>query len=322
MSIFTRREFLGTAAAGGALAATHLAAQGVLAADEKPLPKLPPAKIYKVFAGRTGDAYLTRPTEELARFDKYFADLEKKLGDVKFVGGDLVPPADVGQVAAKLKDADALLIIHLAGHGGDAPVLSKLVDVGLPTALFSQPFSGHGWMYFPQWHKQGKKVALLPSSDWKDLDRIVGLLRAPAKMRHTKILAMGKPAGTAAACNPVTTACSRFSRTRLPIPNMARLVTALWSPWSSTRGLPFRGCSNRVFGGLMRGNSCRLVCTVNSGARTSNSGLASFGAMPWGQSFMRSSVFCSGAFGEGAGVDSGMTCSAIGFLREIGRAHV
>ena len=69
-------------------------------------------------------------------------------------------------MAAKLKDADALLIVHLSGHGGDAPVLGKLIDVGLPTALFSQPFSGHGWMYFPQWHKQGKKVVLLPTSDW------------------------------------------------------------------------------------------------------------------------------------------------------------
>jgi hypothetical protein len=52
-----------------------------------------------VYAGRTGDAYLTHPTEELARFDKHFADLEKKLGDVKFVGGDLVPPTAVGEVA-------------------------------------------------------------------------------------------------------------------------------------------------------------------------------------------------------------------------------
>ena len=82
----------------------------------------------------------------------------------------MVPPAKVDEVAAKLKDADGLLIVHLSDHGGDAPVLSKLIDVGLPTAAFSQPFSGHGWMYFPQWHKQGKKVILLPSSDWGELD--------------------------------------------------------------------------------------------------------------------------------------------------------
>jgi hypothetical protein len=197
----TRRKFLGTAAAGGALAAAQLAAHSALAAEGASLPKLPPAKIYKVFAGRTGDAYLTRPTAELAKFDNYFTDLEKKLGDVKFVGGDLVPPTEVGQVAAKLKDADALLIIHLSGHGGDAPVLSKLIDVGLPTALFSQPFSGHGWMYFPQWHKQGKKVVLLPSSDWGELEKAAELLRAAAWIKKTRILAVGGPHGTPAACS-------------------------------------------------------------------------------------------------------------------------
>jgi L-fucose isomerase-like protein len=105
-------------------------------------------------------------------------------------------------VAAKLAEADALLIIHLSGHGGDAPVLTKLVDVGLPTALFSQPFSGHGWMYFPQWRKQGKKVALMPTSDWSELDRAVGLMRVPAMLRRTRILAVDGPNGTAAACSP------------------------------------------------------------------------------------------------------------------------
>ena len=196
-----RREFLGAAAAGGALLAAHLAADSVGPSPGASWPKLPPAKIYKVFAGRTGDAYLTRPTEELARLDKYFADLETKLGDVKFIGGDMIPPAEVGQVAAKLKDADALFIVHLSGHGGDAPVLSKLVDVGLPTALFSQPFSGHGWMYFPQWHKQGKKIVLLPTSDWGEIDKVVGLLRVPAWMKQTRILAVGAPNGTPAACS-------------------------------------------------------------------------------------------------------------------------
>ena len=196
----TRREFLGTAA-GGAMLAAQLAAHSATAAEGTSLPKLPPAKIYRIYAGRTLDGYLTHPPEEIPKFDKYFTELEKKLGDVKFIGGDQVPPADVGQVAAKLKDADALLIVHLSGHGGDAPVLSKLIDVGLPTALFSQPFSGHGWMYFPQWHKQQKKVVLLPSSDWSQIERVVGLLRVPGWMKKTRILAVGGPHGSPAACS-------------------------------------------------------------------------------------------------------------------------
>jgi hypothetical protein len=197
-----RRQFLEVTAASGAVLATSLAAGATASTGGADGTILPPVKIFKLYAGRTGDAYLTRPTEELARFEKYFADLEKKLGDVKFVGGDMIPPAKPEEIAAKLKDADALLIIHLSWHGGDAPMLGKLVDVGLPSALFSQPFSGHGWMYFPQWHKQGKKVMLIPSSDWNDLEKAVGLLRVPARMKQTRILAWGPLSGTAAARSP------------------------------------------------------------------------------------------------------------------------
>jgi len=197
----TRRHFFGTTAAGGAWLASNFVAPWVLGAEEDAALKLPPVKIYKVYAGRTGDYYLTRPTEELAKFEEYFTNLEKKLGDVKFVGGDMVPPADVAPVAAKAKDADAVLLIHLSWHGGNAPVMGKLIDLGLPTALFSQPFSGHGWMYFPEWHQQHKKVVLLPSSDWRDIERVVALMRVPAWLKQTRIITWGKPQGTAAACS-------------------------------------------------------------------------------------------------------------------------
>jgi hypothetical protein len=197
----TRRSFLGTAAAGSALCASKFLAPWALGAGPDRWPTLAPARIYKVYAGRTGDFYLAHPTEELERFEQYFSQLEAKLGDVKFIGGDLIPPTDVEQLADKVRGADALLLIHLSAHGGDAPVLGKLIDVGLPTVLFSQPFSGHGWMYFPQWHKQGKKVVLLPSSDWKEIDRAVGLLRAAAWIKQTRVIAWGPPLGTAAACS-------------------------------------------------------------------------------------------------------------------------
>ncbi|MGQ9589723.1 MAG: hypothetical protein ACUVYA_05440 [Planctomycetota bacterium] len=215
----TRRRFLGAAAAGGAFLANGIPAGSARAADlsgDEALPKLPPVKIYKVYAGRTGDFYLARPTEELARFEKFFEELGKKLGDVEFVGGDMIPPANVDEVAKKAGDADAVMLIHLSWHGGDAPVLGRIIDVGLPTVLFSQPFSGHGWMYFPQWHKAGKKVVLLPSSDWRDLERAAGLLRAAAWIRQSRIHVRGAPQGTSAACSaePVK---ARLGATLVPI---------------------------------------------------------------------------------------------------------
>ena len=99
----------------------------------------------------------------------------------------------------KLADADALLLVHLA-FGSGQPLL-KLVDAGLPTAIFSQPFSGHDWMYVPQWQKAGKRVILAASRDLADVDRVVALLRVPARMRQSRILVVGRAAGTAPACD-------------------------------------------------------------------------------------------------------------------------
>jgi len=166
-------------------------------------PRLPAVKIYKVYIGRTGGIYLSRPKEEIAKFDKYLAKLERELGDVKFVGGELVPPAEVDKVVAKLSNADGVLLFHLSGHGGGAPkaAMDRIINVGLPTAVFSQPFSGHGWMYFPQWRKAGKKVILLPTSDWSELDQIVKLMRVAPHLRQTRIIVVRGPLGTAAACS-------------------------------------------------------------------------------------------------------------------------
>jgi len=197
----SRREFLGATAAGSVLLAGQLSPGMSRAAQEAGWPPMPPVKIHKVYVGRTGGIYLSRPNEEIAKFDEYLAGLERKLGDVEFVGGELIPPAGVEEVAATFGEADGVLLFHLSGHGGGAPALGQLVDVGLPTAVFSQPFSGHGWMYFPQWQKDGKKVVLLPSSDWGEIDRVVGLMRVGPRLRQTRILVVRGPQGTAAACS-------------------------------------------------------------------------------------------------------------------------
>ena len=202
MSDLNRREFLGASAAGAGavLLGNRL---GMAGETGQWPPKLPAVKIYKVYIGRTGGIYLSRPKEEIARFDKYLANVERKLGDVSFIGGELVPPTDVEKVAAKLRNADGVLLFHLSGHGGGAPkaAMDKIIDTGIPTAVFSQPFSGHGWMYFPQWRKAGKKVVLLPTSDWSELEQVVKLMRVAPQLRQTRILVVRGPLGTDPACS-------------------------------------------------------------------------------------------------------------------------
>jgi len=197
-----RREFLtaGAAGAGAVLLASQFARAGE---TENWPPKMPPVNIYKVYIGRTGGIYLSRPTEEIEKFNQYLSKVEQKVGDVKFIGGDLVPQTSVEDVLPKLAQADGLLLFHLSAHGGDAPLqaMSTLIDAGLPTAVFSQPFSGHGWMYFPIWQKQGKKVVLLPSSDWGELEHIARLMRVGPHLRKTRMLVVRGPVGTPAACS-------------------------------------------------------------------------------------------------------------------------
>lgn len=197
-----RREFLGASAAGAG--ALLMGGRFIMAAEGQSWPaKMEPVKIYKVYVGRTGGIYLSRPREELDKFNKYLAKIENELGDVVFTGGEMIPATNVDDVIGKIAKADGVLLFHLSGHGGGAPAeaMNKIVDLGLPTAVFSQPFSGHGWMYFPQWQKAGKKVVLLPTSDWSELDRVVKLMRVEPHLRKSRILVIKGPLGTEAACS-------------------------------------------------------------------------------------------------------------------------
>jgi len=200
-----RREFLGagTAGAGSVILSAHLPGRSSAAGENEWPPRLPDVHIYKVYLGRTGGIYLSRPNQEIAKFDEYLAGVERKLGNVKFIGGQVIPPARVDSIIPKLQDADGVLLFHLSGHGGGAPkaAMDRIIDVGLPTAVFSQPFSGHGWMYFPQWQKAGKKVVLMPTSDWSEIEKVVRLMRVGPHMRQTRIIVVKGPVGTKAACS-------------------------------------------------------------------------------------------------------------------------
>ncbi len=201
-SSVSRRQFLGTATmTGGALLAGGLSSRPYAAAESAGWPKMPPVKVHVVYVG-VGGAWPKPEFDapaEVGRFEEYLDQVQTRLGDVAFVGGRLIPnslPAAADEVA-KVRDADAVLLIHLA-FGSGQPLL-KFTETGLPGAIFSQPFSGHDWMYVPLWQEAGKRIILAPSSDWHELDRLAALLRVPVRMRQSRILLVGNANGTAAA---------------------------------------------------------------------------------------------------------------------------
>jgi hypothetical protein len=200
--MMNRRGFLGTAAVGGGLSAGAPVARPVETAEQAGWPRLPAVNIHVVYIGLRGawpKPDFDAPAE-VAKFKKHLAAAAQKLGDVNFTGHELIAnrPDEAAKAAARTGDADAILIVHLA-FGNGAPML-KFIDTGKPVAIFSQPFSGHDWMYVPQWQQQGKKVILFPSSDYGDIARAVALLRVPARMRQSKIVLIGPAAGTDPAC--------------------------------------------------------------------------------------------------------------------------
>lgn len=204
-----RRTFLTAGSAAGLMLPGAAPAVADLR-DRAEWPQLRPSTIHVLYIGRSGATtnaagrtvqYLTWGQDEITKMNEHLAGLAKTLGDVRFVGGETIPPADAGQVAARAAGADGLLLVWLSGHGGDYATLEKL-NFGLdkPAVSFFQPFSGHGWMWHQQWKE--RKVLLLSTTDRGELDEAVSLLRVPALMKQTRILAIDGPRGTAAACSP------------------------------------------------------------------------------------------------------------------------
>ncbi len=200
----TRRNVLGTAMAGGGLVlAGRMGGRIALGAATEGWPGLPPVKIYTVYVCSKRPAWPKPELDvkaEVSKFETCLTDVERRLGDVKFVGGEVIyTEAEADKVVANLRGTAGVLIIHLAI--GAPKLMAPIVDAGLPTVVFSQPFSGHGWMDVRRWRNAGKKVLLLTTSDYNEIGRAVELLRVPGHMRQTRIIAQGC-AGSAPARDP------------------------------------------------------------------------------------------------------------------------
>ena len=187
--LINRREFLGVSAVGAG--AMLLGSRSVLAAEREEWPaKLPPVKIRKVYLAKPIPTWpkpdLDIPAE-IARLDKHLAQAEKKLGDVKFIGGELLRVAgDAEHLAENLGDIAALMVFNLTSGVGH--LLARLVDTGLPTAMFSQLYSGHDWARIASMQKQGKKVICLATSDYGEIAEAAALMRVPPRLRQTRII--------------------------------------------------------------------------------------------------------------------------------------
>lgn len=202
----SRRGFMSAAAAGTGAALFGRTVMGQTATDRKADGRTayPPVKIHRVYVGRQRAAWpkpAFKPEDEVPVFERKLAELKARMGDVELVGGELVQTAEeAAKLIPKLKEADGVLLIHLAL--GVLPILQQIVDAGRPTAFFSQPFSGHEWMFVQQWQNAGKKVALFATRDLNELADAVNIVAVPARMARSRLVVVGRPAGTPPAIVP------------------------------------------------------------------------------------------------------------------------
>jgi len=207
----SRRTFLETSAAisGGLLFSGLSASEAATPALTGEWDKQPPVKVYVVYLGLTahgwpGHEYDTDGAIKEV-FAPYLAKLQQKLGNVEFVGGDHIAHRldATNDLLPKMEDAgaEAVLAIHLS-MGGWGPPFLALASTGLPVAIYAQPYSGHEWIYIANMQHDGAKIIMGASRDINEIERLVRILRVPAKMKKSKMILVSRPgyaAGTSAA---------------------------------------------------------------------------------------------------------------------------
>ena len=102
--------------------------------------------------------------------EKSLKEVEKKLGNVKFVIGRASTPEQAAALMQKAGDNAPVLAINLC-ISGLLRVSAPILESGRPLAVFSAPASGHDWMYPFRWRQEGKPVTMFTSSDYGELER-------------------------------------------------------------------------------------------------------------------------------------------------------
>jgi hypothetical protein len=198
--------------AGLMLSEQAVAGQAAASATVHEWDQQPPTKVYVVYLGLTGHGWPGHAYDTVSEIEKVFSPymetLQQKLGNVEFVGGDHIAHT-VGAVKNLLpkiadSEAEAVLAVHLTMMGAWDAGFQVLATSGLPVAIYAQPYSGHEWIYVANMQHAGEKVIMGASRDLNEIERLVRLLRVPARMKKSKLILVSQPgyaAGTAKARN-------------------------------------------------------------------------------------------------------------------------
>jgi len=189
----SRREFLGTTAAAMAVAGgMNAQASGrVEPADAAPEVRLSPASILVLYLAKPVPTWPRpdfKPQDDIQRLRPMLEAYEAKPElAVKFTGHELLRvPADLSRVDAAIRQADGLLVFNLTSTVMN--LIGPLSESGLPLVLFSQPYSGHDWSAWSNLLARDRRVEVVASSDFGDLEAPLRVLAARHHIRQSRVV--------------------------------------------------------------------------------------------------------------------------------------
>jgi len=179
------------------------------AAELEAMPWNEPARVARVYLA-SKQVHWPRPDLDVV---KDVAEVEARLQEVarknahhvRFVGGEVLrADEEVKPWLARMGDIDGVLIVPVTQPTGPLRALIDALDV--PALFFSRPYATHAWSGIAATRKrEKKKLDVLATSSYGDLDDYMRIFRAAHHLRKSRIIVgAAKSAGRQATMDAYT----------------------------------------------------------------------------------------------------------------------
>jgi hypothetical protein len=158
-------------------------------AEWEAMPWNRPATVAKLYLSGPNTAWptpLLDEKKEVAEIESNLAVVQKKnAANVRFVGGELIKTAEEARAwRQRLTGVDGVLIIAIAG----GPLGDAIDGLDIPVLYFSRPYAGHTWSAVAGLQKKHRKIAVVATSNYDDLDPYMAMFRTAHHLRASKVL--------------------------------------------------------------------------------------------------------------------------------------
>jgi hypothetical protein len=196
-SAVTRREF------GLAVCCLPLELR-LFAAEQAAMPWNEPATVARVYLAAP-QAHWPKPdldvSQEVREIEARLSEVARRSSDdVRLIGGEIMrTEAEVAPWLAQLGAVDGVLIIPVTQP---TPPLRPMVEqLKVPALLFSRPYASHVWSSIAGFRAAGRRVDVLATSNYGDLDPYLRIFRTAHHLRTSKVLVgVANPASRQSTC--------------------------------------------------------------------------------------------------------------------------